>query len=501
MRPKAGDIFAAFSVAFALIPQAVAYAALAGVPARHGLYAAGLPLIAAAFFASSRYLQTGPVAITSIMTFGALATIATPETSHYAALAALLALMVGVGRVAFGLMRGGWISYLMSQPVMLGFTSAAALLIVISQLPGALGVQPPGGGILADAWWSVRTVGAWEPASIGLSLATVAIVFGGRRLHRLFPGILVAVGVGVAYSVIAGYSGITVGTLPTSLPPLSLGLPWGSFSALLVPAFVIAFVGFAEPTAIARTFAAQDRERWDPTRELISQGAANLVSGLTGGMPVGGSFARSAISRMAGGRTRWSGAITGVIILAFLPFANVLAPLPRAVLAAIVIGAVTQLITIKKLFGVVRVTRPQAFVAWVTAGATIWFAPHIERAVILGVVLSILLHIWRELPVEVHSWFDDGTLHLEPMGVLFFASAPALDDAFLSSMAEHPAATHMVLHLQKLGRIDYTGGLAVKSLIEEAEKAGLTIAISGVPPQARRIMTGVVGEEVLSRGR
>ena len=146
MRLKAGDFVAAFSVALALIPQAVAYAALAGVPARHGLYAAGLPLIAAAFFASSRYLQTGPVAITSILTFGALATIATPETSHYAALAALLALMVGVGRVALGLMRGGWISYLMSQPVMLGFTSAAALLIVISQLPAALGVQPPGGG-------------------------------------------------------------------------------------------------------------------------------------------------------------------------------------------------------------------------------------------------------------------------------------------------------------------------------------------------------------------
>ncbi len=496
MSLKAGDIVAAFSVALALIPQAVAYAALAGVPARHGLYAAGLPLIAAAFFASSRYLQTGPVAITSILTFGALATIATPETSHYAALAALLALMVGVGRVAFGLMRGGWISYLMSQPVMLGFTSAAALLIVISQLPAALGVQPPDGGILADAWWSLSTVGAWEPASIGLSLATVAIIFGGRRMHRLFPGILVAVAVGVTYSVFAGYTGRTVGTLPTSLPPLSLALPWASFPVLLVPAFIIAFVGFAEPTAIARTFAAQDRERWNPTRELLSQGVANVVSGLSGGMPVGGSFARSAINRTAGGRTRWSGAITGVIILAFLPFANVLAPLPRAVLAAIVITAVTQLITIKKLFSVVRTTRPQAIVAWVTAGATIWFAPHVERAVILGVVLSILLHVWRELPVEVRSWFEADTLHLEPMGVLFFASAPALDDAFLNAMAAHPDATHMTLHLEKLGRIDYTGALAVKSLIEEAEQAGLTVDISGVPPHARRIMKGVVGEEV-----
>ena len=498
MRLKTGDLVAALSVALALIPQAEAYAALAGVPARSGLYAAALPPIVAAFFASSRYLQTGPVAVTSILTFGALATIAVPESAHYAALAALLALMVGVGRVSFGLLRGGWIAYLMSQPVLLGFTTAAATLIMISQIPTALGVHAPTESMIGAAWWSVTHVGAWEPASVVLTGVTILIILGGSRLHRLFPGVLVAVVVGVAYSIIAGYSGPTVGAMPTGLPPLSLDLPWDSIPILLVPALVIAFVGFAEPTAIARTFAAQDRERWDPNREFLSQGVANLAAGLSGGMPVGGSFARSAINRMAGGRTRWSGAIAGLLILAFLPFANVLSPLPRAILGAIVIAAVTQLISFGKLFQLVRTTRPQALVAWITAGSTIAFAPHVERAVIVGVILSIVVHIWRELPVGVTSWFAKGTLHLEPVGVLFFGSAPALDDALLNELAAHPDAERLVLHLGKLGRIDYSGALVLKSVTEEATQAGLEVAVADVPPQAQRTLAGVL--EGLSAG-
>ena len=149
-----GDIVAGLSVALIGIPQSMAVADLAGLPAQYGLYAAALPPIAAAIFVSSRYLQTGPVALTALLTFGALAPLAVAGTDHYIQMAALLALVVGLTRVALGLIRAGVVAYLLSEPVLLGFTSGAALLIISSQLPGALGVVAPVSGVLARAAWA-----------------------------------------------------------------------------------------------------------------------------------------------------------------------------------------------------------------------------------------------------------------------------------------------------------------------------------------------------------
>jgi SulP family sulfate permease len=501
VRLKAGDVVAGLSVASVLIPQAVAYAALAGMPPQHGLYAAALPPLAAAVFASSRYLQTGPVAITSLLTFGALAALAVPESTNYVAMAAVLALLVGVLRVGLGMLRGGWVAYLMSQPVLTGFTTAAAILIISSQLPTALGTLPPEGSLVGRAAWSLRHVEAWEPTSVVLALLTGGLILGGRRFHRLFPGVLVAVALGILFSMLSGYPGATVGHLPAGLPPISVDLPWETVTILLLPAAIIALVGFAEPAAISRIFAAQDRERWNPSREFVAQGVANLASGLTGGFPVGGSFSRSSINRLSGARTRWSGAVTGLVLLIFLPFAYVLSPLPRAILGAIVITAVFQLIAIPTMVRLVRSSPPQAMVAWSTAIATLWLVPHIEWAVVFGVGLATLVHLWRELHVEVRASYADETLRLEPIGVLFFATAPGLEDALLSQLASHPDANQLTLDLGRLGRVDYTGALAVKTVMEEAQQAGLTVVITGVPPQALRIMTEVLGEEALSHGR
>ncbi|MBT8213694.1 MAG: sodium-independent anion transporter, partial [Acidimicrobiia bacterium] len=348
------DIVAGFSVALILIPQSLAYAEIAGLPPYIGLFAAAVPPIAAAFFASSPYLQTGPVAMTALLTFGALAPLATPETSEYIKLAALLAVVVGVVRVAFGLLRSGVIAYFMSQPVLVGFTSAAAILICSSQLPVALGAPAPDGGLLERAWWSITHPGDWETAAVVLAIVSVLVVIGGRRIHKLFPGVLVAVLIGVGFSDLVGYDGVTVGDIPAGLPPFGVDLPWGDLGMLIVPGIVIALVGFAEPAAIARVFAAQDRERWDPDREFISQGVANLASGFSGGFPVGGSFSRSSINKLAGGRSRWSGAVTGVVVLAFLPVAGILEPLPRAVLGAIVIAAVARLVRPDQVLGIFR---------------------------------------------------------------------------------------------------------------------------------------------------
>jgi sulfate permease, SulP family len=492
---RAGDVLAGITVALVLVPQSLAYAQLAGMPSHRGLYAAALPPIAAALFASSPYLQTGPVAITSLLTFGALSSLASPGSDDYVALGLLLALVVGATRLLIGLAKGGVIAYLMSQPVLLGFTSGAAILIVCSQLPTALGVDAPAEGVLGRAEYALAHVGHWSVAPIFLAIATLALMFAGPRLHQLFPGVLLAVVAAIIYSRLAGYEGEKVGAIPVEPPPFSLDLGWGSFGSLVVPGIVIAVVGFAEPAAIARTFAAAERRPWDPNRELVSQGAANVAAAVSGGFPVGGSFSRSALNRLAGARTRWSGAITGLAVLAFLPFASSVSPLPRAVLAAIVIGAVAGLIRIPPLLRLVRYSRGQFAVALATFALTLALSPHVERALLVGVALAVALHLRRELRLEVPSWTEDGALHLRPRGVLWFGTARRLEDAVLRALGDHAEARLLVVHLDGLGRIDLTGALALRALLQDAREAGLAVEVVGVRPRWRGLVARVVERE------
>ncbi len=386
----AADVVAGLSVALVLIPQSLAYADLAGMPPWHGLYAAATAPILAAPFASSRYLQTGPTAMMALLTAGGLSTLAISGSSQYVALAAMLALVVGVARVIVGVLRAGAVAQVLSEPVVRGFTLGAAVLIGASQLPAALGLRAQGATVLHRAFWTVSHPASWVGGAILLSVLTIALMYGGKRIHALFPGVLVAAAMGL----IGGAAGISVGPLlgdvPAGLPGLQLVLPWDQLPLLIVPGLVIALVGFAEPTAIARTFADEDGESWNANREFVSQGVANLASGLFAGFPVGGSFSRSSLGRVAGDRTRWAGAVTGLAVLLFLPFAGLLAPLPRAILGATVLGAVLKLLDPRPVLAMWAERRGEALVAWATLIATLISAPHIEYGVIAGIVLSLI---------------------------------------------------------------------------------------------------------------
>ena len=485
------DVFAGLGVALVLIPQSIAYAELAGMPSHRGLYAAALAPIAAAFFASSPYLQTGPVALTALLTLGALLPLAEAGSAEFVGLAALLALVVGVVRILVGLLKAGWLSYLMSRPMLSGFTSAAAILIVSAQLPGALGSAAPEGSVLGRAVWALGHPGSWEAASIGLTAVTVVLVLGARVVQPRVPGGLLAVTGGFVFSIVAGYAGSTVGDISAGMPMFTLELPWSRLPVLLVPGAVIALVGFAEAASISRLFASEDRERWDANREFLSQGAANLAAGLAGGFPVGGSFSRSSLNRLSGARSRWSGLVTGIGVLVFLPFAGVLAPLPTAVLAGIVIAAVSTLFRPRELLRVWIFSRPQAFVAWGTFAFTLLLAPHIEQAVLLGVVMATAVHMLRELRPGLAARRDGDTLHLEPKGVLWFGSAPALEDALFARLADEPDVTRVVLNCSGLGRIDLTGAYSPAEMLEQVRRAGLEMEIEGVPEQSRRILAAV----------
>ena len=493
-RRSSRDLIAGLSVTLLIIPQSMAYAELAGLPSVHGLYASALPLLAAGLFASCPYLQTGPVALTALLTHGALVTIAAPGGSEYVGAAALLALIVGITRLAIAMVRAGKVTYLMSQPVVRGFTSGAAILILLSQFPSTMGLSGAGEtGLVGNTFLILGSPGSWNLTALAMTVLTVFITLTARKIHPLFPGALVAVLGGVAFSALSGYQGPIVGDIPGSLPPLNLALPWHLLPVLFVPGVVIALVGFAETTAIARGFATNDRARWSPDREFLAQGAANLVSGVFGGMPADGSLSRSSLNHLSGAHTRWSGAITGIAVLVFLPFASILSALPKAVLAGIVIAAVGGLVKPRLLVNVWTLSRIQALVVWFTLALCLLLAPRIEQALLIGILVSLAIHVWRERRAGFDSWMEGDVLHLEVQGILWFASAPRLEEALISRLTGAADVSEVVVHLEGLGRIDLTGALVLKRAMEETRAMGIPSSLKGVPPQARELIDNIFG--------
>lgn len=485
-KPTMGDVVAGISVALVALPQSLAYAEIAGMPPQYGLFASAVPPILAALFVSSRYLQTGPVALTALLTFGALEPLAGPASADYIALAAALALLVGVFRVLFGLLRLGGLAYLLSEPVLTGFTTGAAVLILSSQLPRMLDVTPEGDGVLADAFDALMSPGEWELAAIGFALLTLVFMFGGRKLHALFPGVLVAVIVGIVISAAAGYSGSTVGELDGGFVSLNVDFPWDRIGDLVVPALVIALVGFAEPSSIARTFAAQEREPWDANREMVSQGVANIAAAFSGAFPVGGSFSRSSLNKLAGASSAWAGAITGAFVLLALPLTPLLEDLPGAILGAIVLGAVIKLVRLDALFELARVNWVQALVGLGTFAATLVSAPRVERGVLVGVGLALFAHLYRELKVASPFVRVENTLTIAPEGVLWFATVSGLERQIRAHSAQFEELERVVLDLAGVGRLDYTAAAALRRIVEEMRDADIVVEIVNVRQGAAR---------------
>lgn len=401
-KPTAGDLIAGVSVALLALPQGLAYAELAGMPAKYGLYAAAIPSILAAIFASSPYLQTGPVALTALLTYGALEGLAQPFSPEFIELAALLALSVGVIRLILGILKLGKIAHLLTDAVITGFTTGAAILIIFSQLPKSLGVDDVKGGVLSAGWKSISNPELWELNAILFSIVTIIVIFGGRFLHRLFPGVLIAVVCGIAISKAIDYSGPVVGELSSGFIPLKFTFEWGSLTDLLLPATIIAIVGFAEPAAIARTFAKEDKSSWNPNKEFVSQGVANLASAISNSFPVGGSFGRSSLNKIAGAETPWAGAITGVFVLAVLPLVFLLEELPSAILGATVIGAVIKLVKPMEFFKLVVDETQQGFIATGTLTATLLTAPRIDRGILVGLGLSLIGYFFDRFRLNKH---------------------------------------------------------------------------------------------------
>lgn len=495
-KPGVGDLLAGLSVAMVLIPQSIAYADIAGLPPYVGLFAAAFPLLVFALFASSPYLQTGPVAVTSLLTIGVLATQAeTLTTDELVKQAALLAIIVGLIRFFLGIFRLGVVAYLLAEPVMIGFTSGAGLVIIGSQLPKALGLtqQPAGalpnyGNPILRTLWTFAHPGEWQPEALFLGAVTLVLMLGGRKVHKLFPGVLFAVIFGVAYSRITNYGGVVIGEIPQGLPPFSLDLPWGDIPTLLVGGIVLALVGFAEPASIARTFAGEDGDKWSASQEFFSSGCANLVAGVTGAFPVGGSFSRSSVNRFAGAQSKWSGGVTGLVVLAFLPFAGVLGPLPDAVLGSIVVGAVYTLVKPGRLIGLWKRSKSQAMLTYITFALTLLTPPEVYYAVIIGIAIAWAHHYFLKFRVEVSQPMNNSLL-LRPVGMLWFASNGAFERQLGEALRNHPQATSVEIDLSDIPSID--SGIADSMGAGLAEHRDRQLVVTNAPNGSEALLEGL----------
>jgi SulP family sulfate permease len=468
------DVVAGISVAVVLVPQSLAYAQLAGMPAYRGLFAASIPALVAAPLASSPYLQPGPTAVSALLTFGALTTLATPGSNRYIQLGLVLALMVGVIRIGVGLLRAGVLAYFVSEPLLVGFVPGAAILIVASQVPGALGAQSSGGNELAKAVHALGHPSTWSGEALAIAVFVGILIPLSRRVHPLFPGVLLVLIGAIVFSKLTGYEGQKLGTIHAGLPPLTTSISAGDIPKLVVPAFVIALIGFAEASSIARTYAA----------------------GLFGGFPVGASFSRSALNRLAGAKTNFSALVTGLAVLAFIPLGFLLGPLPEAVLSATVIVAVLPLIRFDRIVEIGRLSGPQLAVTLTAFVLTLALSPSVQWAIVAAMALAIAIHLHWELRLVVDVRAEGARLEMIPRGVLWFASARRLEDRFTGILADHPDAEELVFELGGLGRIDLTGALALRALIGDARGAGLTVTVTGMPAHARRVLTRVLGDDV-----
>src|SRR6056297_3632803 len=408
------DLVAAVIVTIMLIPQSLAYALLAGLPAQAGIYASIVPIMLYALFGTSRALAVGPVAVVSLMTAAAIGQVAEAGSMGYAAAALTLALLSGAMLLGMGLLRLGFVANFLSHPVIAGFITASGILIATSQLSHILGVPARGhtliemlGSLVAHrdevhlATLVIGTLAAASLPSVRKGLTPVLLRAGLKpRMAVLLakggPVAAVARAALVVWRLGLDAGGVViVGAVPQGLPPLTMpDLTPDLLGTLLVPAALISIIGFVESVSVAQTLAAKKRQRIDPDQELIGLGAANLGAAFTGGYPVTGGFARSVVNFDAGAETPAAGAFTAVgLAIAALALTPLIFFLPKAVLAATIIVAVLSLVDLGALGRTLAYSRSDF--AAMAATIVLTLLVGVEAGVVSGVILSLALHVWR----------------------------------------------------------------------------------------------------------
>jgi SulP family sulfate permease len=503
------DLVAGLTVALVLVPQSMAYAQLAGLPPQHGLYASFLPVMIAALMGSSRQLGTGPVAVVSLLTAAAVPTILPEGASmeEYVIYASLLAFLVGVFQFVLGALKLGFVINFLSHPVVVGFTNAAAIIIGTSQLNKIFGVVKGNGDHTYEQVWGTIANATSDTNMITLTIALIAfaIMIAVKKYAPKLPGVLLAVAVTTIIAWLidfggsvetGGYGGAIVGVIPEGLPPLVIpGFDFSVMNQMIVTAITIGLIGFMEAISIAKAMAAQTKQRLDANQELMGQGLSNVVSSFFQGYAVSGSFSRSAVNISAGAVTGFSSVVTAVIVgITLLFLTPLLYHLPQATLAAVIIMAVINLIKFAPIMHAWKVEKHDAIVAVTSFVLTLIFAPHLENGIVIGVILSLALFLYRTMQprfteLSAHSGstmlvnaLDNKLDRCEVVsivkysGSLYFGNAGYFEDRMLNLIAEkHQCLKYIIVDMAGINQIDASGEEMLAGLLDRCSAAGVEI--------------------------
>ncbi len=511
------DGIAAVIVTIMLIPQSLAYALLAGLPPQVGLYASILPLVAYAIFGTSRAMAVGPVAVISLMTAVAAGKIAAQGSPEYIAVALLLALISGIMLFVMGLFRLGFIANFLSHPVISGFITASGILIAVSQLKHIFGVSASGHNLIDMLRALLANLPQTNAPTVVIGVLSAGFLFWVRgRLKpalmtlgaserlatigtKIGPVIAVVVSIAAVASLGLADKGVKiVGDIPKGLPVLSVPeFDLALWRSLLASSLIIAVIGFVESISVAQTLAVKRRQRIDPDQELIGLGAANIAGAFSGGYPVTGGFARSAVNFDAGAETPAAGAMTAIgIALATMFLTPLLYFLPIATLAATIIVAVLSLVNIADIRQ--AWTYSKADFAAMMATIILTLTVGVEAGVLSGIALSIGLFLFRSSrphfavvgQVRDTEHFRNTARHdvvtnprvltLRIDESLYFANARFMEDAVYDLVFDKPEIEHVILMCSAVNDVDLSALESLEAINERLKAASIQFHLSEI---------------------
>jgi sulfate permease, SulP family len=506
-----GDLVAGLTVGAMLIPQSMGYALLAGLPPQIGLYSAVLPLVVYAAIGWSRQLGVGPTAISSLLTSAGVAHLAGGDGRLAVELAATLAVMVGLMRIALGVGRLGFMVNFLSRPVLSGFTSAAAILIGASQLKYLLGIKLEHTErvhqIMSEAAARLDEV---HGATLAIGICGVVLLAVQRRWFPSWPGPLIAVGLATLAVTAFQLEGrvSVVGEIPGRLP--SLGVPTSGLDHLgeLVPtALAITMLGFVESIAIAKVFAQRQRYTVRPNRELVALGACTVAAGVSNGYPVSGSFSRTAVNATSGARTQLAGVMSaGVVALTLAMLTPLFRPLPHAVLASVVIMAVAGLVDVREARRLWTVKRSDFWLLTLAFAGTLAFGVELGLGISVIASLAVVLrqttrpHIavlgripgttqFRNVERSPSAVTTDGVVVVRVDAPLYFANLDYLREKLTDLEDEQEGRMRvLVLDATSVTELDSSADTALVEIADDLAQRDIELYLAGVKGRLLDVM-------------
>jgi len=508
-----GDLSAGLTVGIMLIPQGMAYAMLAGLEPIHGLYAVTVPLLLYAIFGTSRQLAVGPVAMVSLLTAAGIASLNADSPEQYLLYALSLAFLVGLIQFAMGVLRLGFVVNFLSHPVISGFTSAAAIIIGLSQIKHLFRINLPNSEHIQEMVVAIaQNIGDIHWLTFGIGVIGIIIIKYGKKIHKSFPAPLVAVIVGIA--LVSGFDltaqGVKiVGDVPSGLPTLSSpSFDMGVWNTLLPIALTISLVGFAESFAVAKTIQAKHKNyKLDANQELIGLGMANFGAAFFKGYPVTGGFSRTAVNNDSGARTALASIFSAVlIVLTLLFFTGLFYNLPSAILAAVVLVAVSGLIDYKEPIHLWH--KDKSDFAMLMATFIITLTLGIETGIIAGMVLSLIVVIYRaskphmarlgrvpgtNIFRNVTRFKDleerDELLMVRIDGPIYFANVAYIKSNMDQWIADKKDRVNMIVfNMESVTNIDSTGAHELNEWILSWRKAGIDVCMTSIKGPVRDVL-------------